>query len=141
MSGQVDFKESLRRRVSLLAGTPTTVYDAVRQKLVLQDGAKLLCSRLKTLGFKLAVISGGFIPLAKYVQQELGLDYAFANTVRPVEVSFNRKMEASEDGRVLTGKVLGDIVDGQRKKELLETIAQQEAISLDQVSYPYELTN
>ena|SRR5215471_13847834 len=81
MQGQIDFKESLRRRVSLLAGTPTTVYDAIRQKIVFQDGAKILCSRLKRLGFKLAVVSGGFVPLAKYVQAELGLDYAFANTV------------------------------------------------------------
>lgn len=81
MLGQIDFKESLRRRVSLLTGTPTTVYDAIRQILVFQDGAKVLCSRLKRLGFKLAVVSGGFVPLAKYVQNELGLDYAFANTV------------------------------------------------------------
>jgi phosphoserine phosphatase len=81
MLGQIDFKESLRRRVTLLAGTPTTVYDAIRKILVFQDGAKILCSRLKRLGFKLAVVSGGFVPLAKYVQAELGLDYAFANTV------------------------------------------------------------
>ena len=81
MQGQIDFKESLRRRVSLLAGTPTTVYEAVRQKIVFQDGAKILCSRLKRMGYKLAVVSGGFVPLAKYVQAELGLDYAFANTV------------------------------------------------------------
>jgi phosphoserine phosphatase len=81
MQGQIDFKESLRRRVALLAGTPTTVYEAIRQKLVFQDGAKILCSRLKRMGYKLAVVSGGFVPLAKYVQAELGLDYAFANTV------------------------------------------------------------
>ena len=81
MQGQIDFKESLRRRVALLAGTPTTVYEAIRQKLVFQDGANLLCSRLRRLGYKLAVVSGGFVPLAKYVQGELGLHYAFANTV------------------------------------------------------------
>ena len=57
------------------------MYDAIRQKLVFQDGAKLLCSRLRRLGYKLAVVSGGFVPLAKYVQGELGLHYAFANTV------------------------------------------------------------
>jgi len=84
MQGQIDFQESLRRRVALLEGTPTTVYEAVRQKLVLQDGAKLLCSRLKRLGYKLAVLSGGFIPFAKYVQSELGLDYAFSNTVSTI---------------------------------------------------------
>ena len=81
MLGQIDFKESLRRRVSLLSGTPTTVYEAIRKKLVFQDGARVLCSRLTRLGYKLAVVSGGFVPLAKYVQAELGLDYAFANTV------------------------------------------------------------
>jgi phosphoserine phosphatase len=81
MQGQIDFKESLRRRVALLAGTPTTVYEAIRQKLVFQDGARLLCARLKRLGCKLAVVSGGFVPLAKYIQAELGLDYAFANNV------------------------------------------------------------
>jgi phosphoserine phosphatase len=82
MQGQIDFKESLRRRVALLAGTPTTVYEAIRQKLVFQDGARELCARLKRLGYKLAVVSGGFVPLAKYVQAELGLDYAFANNAR-----------------------------------------------------------
>ena len=81
MQGHIDFKESLRRRVSLLAGTPTNVYEAIRKKLVFQDGARELCSRLKRLGYKLAVVSGGFVPLAKYVQAELGLDYAFAYTV------------------------------------------------------------
>jgi phosphoserine phosphatase len=81
MQGQIDFKESLRRRVALLAGTPTTVYDAIRKIIVFQDGARLLCSRLRRLGYKLAVVSGGFVPLAKYVQGELGLHHAFANTV------------------------------------------------------------
>jgi phosphoserine phosphatase len=81
MNGHIDFKESLRRRVALLEGTPTTVYEAIRQKLVIQDGARLLCSRLKRLGYKLAVLSGGFIPLVQYIQSELGFDYAFANTV------------------------------------------------------------
>jgi phosphoserine phosphatase len=81
MQGHIDFKESLRRRVALLAGTPTSVYEAIREKLEFQEGAKLLCSRLRRLGYKLAVVSGGFVPLAKYVQGELGLHYAFANTV------------------------------------------------------------
>lgn len=91
MLGEMDFRESLRRRVALLAGTPTTVYDAIRKILVFQDGAKVLCSRLKRLGFKLAVVSGGFVPLAMYVQAELGLDYAFANTVcRKIEVVDSR---------------------------------------------------
>lgn len=82
MQGQIDFQESLRRRVALLAGTPTTVYNAIKKIIVLQDGAKLLCQRLKRLGFKLAVVSGGFVPLAEYIQGQLGLDHVFANTVR-----------------------------------------------------------
>jgi phosphoserine phosphatase SerB len=86
MQGEIDFQESLRRRVGLLAGTPTTVYDAIKKIIVLQDGAKLLCSRLKRLGFKLAVVSGGFVPLAEYIQKRLGLDYAFANTVRMKDI-------------------------------------------------------
>ena len=81
MLGQIDFKESLRRRVALLAGSPTTVYETIRKKLEFQDDARDLCRRLKMLGYKLAVVSGGFMPLAKYVQSKLGLDYAFANTV------------------------------------------------------------
>ena len=91
MQGHIDFKESLRRRVSLLAGTPTTVYEAIRKKLVFQDGARVLCSRLKRLGYKLAVVSGGFVPLAKYVQAELGLDYAFANTVYCFSKDYNSR--------------------------------------------------
>jgi phosphoserine phosphatase len=81
MQGHIDFQESLRQRVALLAGTPTTVYDAIKKIIVLQDGAKLLCARLKRLGFKLAVVSGGFVPLAEYIQEQLGLDHVFANTV------------------------------------------------------------
>ena len=81
MEGRIDFKESLRRRVALLSGTPTTVYEAVKKIIEIQDGAKILCTRLKRLGFKLAVVSGGFVPLAQYVQGQLGLDHIFANTV------------------------------------------------------------
>ena len=85
MSGHIDFQESLRQRVKLLAGTPTTVYETIRKRLVFQDDAKLLCSRLKRLGYTLAVVSGGFMPLAEYVKEHLGLDYAFANTVPTID--------------------------------------------------------
>ncbi|KAF0513123.1 phosphoserine phosphatase serb [Gigaspora margarita] len=82
MNGEIDFQESLRRRVSLLKGTSVDVLQSIKKKLIFTEGAHLLCKALKKVGFKLAVISGGFIPLANYVKNELGLDYAFANQVR-----------------------------------------------------------
>ncbi|RKP26207.1 HAD-like domain-containing protein [Syncephalis pseudoplumigaleata] len=122
MNGEIDFNESLRRRVALLEGTPTSVLAQVRDRLTFTEGAHFLCRALKRLGFKLAVISGGFMPLATYVKNELGLDYAFAN-----------QLKTTPDGRTLTGETIGPIVNGERKAELLEVIAQAESVSLDQV--------
>ncbi|PVU90290.1 hypothetical protein BB561_004940 [Smittium simulii] len=123
MQGKIDFKESLARRVGLLKGTPTSVLEKVQKSLTFTDGAHELCKALKAAGFKLAVISGGFIPLAKYVKNQLGLDYAFAN-----------QLETTSDGEFLTGKTVGAVVDAERKAELLEVIAQAERISLSQVA-------
>jgi phosphoserine phosphatase len=81
MNGEVDFAESLRQRVALLSGTPASVFEQIKPIITFTPGARELCRVLKTLGYKLAVISGGFIPLANYVKQELGLDYAYANNV------------------------------------------------------------
>ncbi|EIE78578.1 hypothetical protein G6F46_003374 [Rhizopus delemar] len=122
MNGEIDFKESLRRRVALLNGTSVSVLENVKQILTFTEGARFLCSALKKLGFKLAVISGGFLPLARYVKSELGLDYAFAN-----------QLKVSSDGLTLTGETVGPIVDGIRKAELLEVIAQAEGVTLNQV--------
>ncbi|CAO3662564.1 unnamed protein product [Rhizopus stolonifer] len=122
MNGEIDFKESLRRRVALLNGTSVAVLEDVKLILTFTEGARFLCSALKKLGFKLAVISGGFLPLARYVQSELGLDYAFAN-----------QLKVSTDGLTLTGETVGPIVDGLRKAELLEVIAQAEGVTLNQV--------
>ena len=122
MNGEIDFKESLRLRVSLLNGTPTSVLEQVRQSLTFTEGVHFLCRALKKLGYKLAVISGGFIPLANYVKHELGLDYAFAN-----------QLKVSPDGKTLMGQTTGPIVDGERKAELLEVIAQAESIAPEQV--------
>ncbi|CAG8564188.1 7644_t:CDS:2, partial [Racocetra persica] len=122
MNGEIDFKESLRRRVSLLKGTSTDVLQTIKKNLIFTEGAHLLCKALKKIGFKLAVISGGFIPLATYVKNELGLDYAFAN-----------QLKVSSDGLMFTGELDGPIVDGERKAELLEVIAQAENIKLEQV--------
>lgn len=122
MNGEIDFKESLRQRVSLLAGAPVTILDQVRDSLIFTEGAHALCKALKRLGYKLAVISGGFLPLANYVKNELGLDYAFANSLK-----------VSADGTTLLGETIGPIVDAERKAELLEVIAQAEQVSVSQV--------
>ncbi|OMJ28714.1 Phosphoserine phosphatase [Smittium culicis] len=122
MMGMIDFKESLKRRVGLLANTPVQVLDTVQKGLVFTEGAHSLCRALKMAGFKLAVISGGFIKLATYVKNELGLDYAFANS-----------LETDISGKLLTGKTYGPIVDAERKAELLDVIAQAEGIAIDQV--------
>lgn len=88
MNGELNFTESLRERVSLLKGLPVEVIDAVRESITFTPGARDLCFILKKLGYKLAVISGGFLPLANFVKEELGLDYAFANRVIIVYISF-----------------------------------------------------
>nr|CAG8445054.1 8829_t:CDS:2 [Entrophospora candida] len=116
-----DVAESLKRRVLLLKGTSVDVIEIVKKNLTFTEGAHFLCKILKKIGFKLAVISG-FIPLANYVKSELGLDYAFAN-----------ELKVSPDGLTLTGETIGPIIDGQRKAELLEVIAQAEGVALNQV--------
>ncbi|KAJ2611273.1 Phosphoserine phosphatase [Coemansia sp. RSA 1365] len=122
MQGEIDFKESLAARVALLQGTPIEALEKVKRGLVFTEGAHYLCRALKRAGFKLAVISGGFLPLAKYVKAELGLDYAFAN-----------QLKVTADGKTLTGETFGPVVDATRKAELLEVIAQAEGIAIEQV--------
>jgi len=121
MGGGLDFNESLRQRVALLAGTPATAFRHVIDNLVYTDGAHELCRSLKKLGYRLAVISGGFTAITEHVRKELGLNYDYAN-----------QLEVGEDGR-FTGRTVGPIVNAQRKADLLMTIAQQERISLNQV--------
>ena len=122
MLGKLDFSASLRERVALLKGLPVTTIDDVRSKLTFSPGARELCRALKRLGCVLAVLSGGFFPLAQYVQEQLQLDYAFAN-----------ELQFSTDGTVLLGTLSGDIVDGQRKASLLRQIAEKENIPLKEV--------
>jgi phosphoserine phosphatase SerB len=124
MNGEIDFKESLRQRVNLLKGTSVGVLNIVKTQLTFTEGAFELCTALKKLGYKLAVISGGFLPLAAHVKGQLGLDYAFANQLR-----------VSADGATLTGETFGAVVDGQRKAELLDVIAQAEGITREQVIF------
>ncbi len=119
MQGKIDFKESLTRRVALLNGLEENVLSFVAQNLVLTEGADRVIRKLKQLGYKIGIISGGFEYFGKYLQKKLGLDYVFTNCL---EIA---------DGK-LTGKLKGDIIDGQKKAEILRTIAQVENISLQQ---------
>jgi len=81
MNGELDFSASLKARVALLKGVPSTVFESLKSTITFTPGARELCKCLKKLGCTLAVLSGGFMPLAEWVKHELGLDYAFANNV------------------------------------------------------------
>jgi phosphoserine phosphatase len=120
MNGELDFKQALRERVALLKGLSSDALEEVYSSLPFTPGAKNLVRVLRQLGFKTAVISGGFSFFTDRLKNELGLDYAYANDL------------AIENGQV-TGEVRGSIVDGQRKAELLEEIAHREGIALSQV--------
>jgi len=120
MRGEIDFIESFSRRVGLLKGLKADVLDGIADRLPLTEGAEQLISTLKELGYKTAILSGGFEYFGKTIQQKLGIDYLYANEL---EV---------EEGAV-TGRVTGTVVDGQRKADLLRLLAQKENISLEQV--------
>jgi phosphoserine phosphatase len=120
MQGEMDYDESLRQRVALLAGLDVKVLDQIANDLPLTEGAETLIRVLKRLGYRTAVISGGFSRAADALKRRLGIDYAFSN---------NLEIE----GGKLTGRVVGPIVNAQRKAELLELIAQLEGVLLDQV--------
>ena len=119
MQGKINFKQSLTQRVALLKGLEEQVLSSVAQNLVLTEGAERVVRKLKQLGYKIGIISGGFEYFGKFLQKKLGLDYVFTNCL---EIA---------DGK-LTGKIKGDIIDGQKKAEILKTIAQVENISLQQ---------
>ncbi len=120
MQGEMDYDESLRKRVALLAGLDVKVLDQIASDLPLTEGAETMVRVLKRLGYKIAVISGGFSRAAEALKRRLELDYAYSNNLEVV-------------GGKLTGRVVGPIVNAQRKAELLETIAQAEGVLLDQV--------
>jgi phosphoserine phosphatase len=119
MAGQLDFKESFRQRAALLKGMPATVLHDVAESVALNTGAHRLIKALKHFGYTIAVFSGGFQYVGEYLQRQLGIDYVYANELEVV------------DG-VMTGRVIGDIVDAQRKADLLREIAEKEGISLAQ---------
>ena len=120
MQGEIDFKQSFTPRMALLKGLDVSVLQSVAERLRLNEGAEHLISTLKKLGYKTAIVSGGFTFFAEYLQQRLGVDYVYANQLD------------IKDGLV-TGQVSGDIIDGQRKAELLREIAEKEGLKLQQV--------
>ena len=109
-----------REFLAFLKGLDAGVLEDVAQTLPLTEGAERLIANLKRLGFKIAIISGGFTYFGERLKKLLGVDYVFAN-----------KLEV-KDGR-LTGRVTGPIVDGARKAELLRRLADKEGIDLQQV--------
>ena len=120
MRGEIEFQESFRRRVGLLRGLKENRVRELLDTIPLVDGAEQLIGTLKMLGYKTAILSGGFNFFARHLQTRLGIDYVFANDLDVV------------DG-VVSGEVRTPIVDGARKAELLREIARLENISLDQV--------
>ena len=120
MRGEIDFTESFARRVALLKGLDVSVMKEIADNLPIMDGAERLMSVLKMCGYKIAILSGGFTYFGQFLKKKFDMDYVYANEL---EV---------EDGK-LTGRYLGDVVDGKRKAELLKLIAQVEKIQLEQV--------
>ncbi|WP_243544916.1 phosphoserine phosphatase SerB [Pseudodesulfovibrio tunisiensis] len=120
MRGELDFKQSLRKRLSLLEGLPESVMQGVADRLPMTEGAERLIANLKRVGYKIAILSGGFTYFGEILKKRLGIDYVYANQLE------------IRDGK-LTGKALGDIVDAEKKAELLQALADREGISLQQV--------
>lgn len=120
MNGELDFSASLKERAQLLKGVDAEIFTQLRSVITPTKGARELVKALKRLGVKTAVLSGGFIPLTQWLADDLGIDYAFANTL------------AAESGK-LTGEVVGEIVNAEKKREHLLAIAKKEGINLNQV--------
>jgi phosphoserine phosphatase len=119
MRGELDFNSSFRQRLGLLRGLSAGVVEEIAARLPITPGAHRLMRTLRTLGYKTAILSGGFTCFAHKLQSELGFDYVHANVLD------------IKDGR-LTGEPVGEIINGKRKAELLQQIARQEGISLEQ---------
>ncbi|WP_031960884.1 phosphoserine phosphatase SerB [Acinetobacter baumannii] len=119
MQGELDFQQSFRARVALLKGLDASVLPKIAERLTITEGAERLISTLKALGYKTAILSGGFQYFAEYLQAKLDIDEVHANVLDV------------QDG-VVTGEVKGVIVDGARKAELLRELANKLGISLEQ---------
>ncbi|MBO4340693.1 MAG: phosphoserine phosphatase SerB [Bacteroidales bacterium] len=120
MRGEIDFKESFTERVALLKGLDISVMKDIAEHLPMTEGVDRLMSVLKTCGYKIAILSGGFTFFGEYLQRRYGIDYVYAN-----------ELEVGEDGK-LTGRYVGDVVDGRRKADLLRLIAQTEKVNIAQ---------
>lgn len=120
MRGELDFQASFRERVALLRGLSETALEEVAKGLRITEGAEHLIATLKALGYRTAILSGGFTFFARRLQERLGIDYVHAN-------------DLDIENGVVTGRVSGEIVDGQRKAALLRELARREAIDLQQV--------
>ena len=120
MRGEIDFRESFRERVALLKGLDASVMQDIAVNLPLMDGLERTMHILKRVGFKIAILSGGFTYFGNYLKDLFDLDYVYAND-----------LEVGPDGK-LTGRYVGEVVDGQRKAELLKLIAQLEKVDIRQ---------
>ena len=119
MRGELDFRASFKERMALLKGLDVSVLDEIGASLRLTEGAENLFAELKRLGYKTAILSGGFTYFARQIQARLGIDYVFANELEVV------------DGKC-TGVAVEPIVDAQRKADLLRELAAKEGLSLEQ---------
>lgn len=120
MRGEIDFRESFTERVALLKGLDVSVMQEIAESLPMTEGIERLMKALKFMGYKIAILSGGFMYFGNYLQKKFGIDYVYAN-----------QLEVDSDGK-LTGRHIGEIVDGHRKAELLKLIAQVEKVHLQQ---------
>ena len=120
MRGEIDFKESFTERVALLKGLDVSVMQEIAENLPITEGVERLMTILKRCGYKIAILSGGFTFFGEYLQRKFGIDYVYAH-----------ELEIDDDGK-LTGRYVGEIVDGHRKAELLKLIAQVEKVNLAQ---------
>lgn len=119
MRGEIDFKESFTRRVALLKGLDVSVMEDIAKNMPFNEGLERMMRILKMVGYKTAILSGGFTYFGNYLKQKFGFDYVYANEL---EV---------EEGK-LTGRYLGEVVDGRRKAELLKFLCQMEGIQQEQ---------
>ncbi len=120
MNGRMDFKESIKKRVGLLKGLSVEQLSLVIKSITLTPGAEELISSLHSMGYKVGVISGGFTFFTDYLKERLKLDYVFANELE-IENGFTN------------GKIKGDIIDAEKKGEIVKIIAKLENISQDQI--------
>jgi len=119
MQGEIDYSDALTKRVALLKGSPEEIIGRALSRMVLTAGARTFVRTLKRLGYRVAIISGGFTHFTDHLASQLGIDHAYANHLRIEE-------------QYLTGEIEGDIIDANRKAQLLEQIAAEEGIPLEQ---------